>query len=346
VASPFGEQRFYSIAVGAGKECVVAPSAMSDVHEHPTGGAHGDAGGPTSGPTGSRAVHPAAALVLALLLAAGLGALGLRLCQGSDRVRAADVDLSLPEWRPSPVEVRRLGEVAAARRAAAPSLDDAELKGLLDSYEKFCAVELKTAGDPRSTTLADAHADFEQWALSSLRFLGAERYMGVGQLLADRVVAALAARDRAALERWGGHLVHHLVSTRLIDADLSLRDGAEAVVPAIFIARWAQVVRESRPPDTLWSVEERKVLLRWKLVANPAVPVDRRAEVAASLEKLDPEFPTLRAMAARAADDGAWSEAARLYAMAVERAPEDRTLKANLAYARANLSAAPPAPPE
>lgn len=340
MASPFEEECFYSIAVGAGKECVVAAKAMADAHETGPGAAAADPHQP-GGPTGSRAVHPAAALVLALLLLAGAGALTLRLLGGGERVEPGDVDLSLPDWRPNSVEVRRLGEVADVRRAAAPPLDDPELKGLLESYSKFCAVELRTAGDTRSRELADAHADFEQWALSSLRFLGSERYMGTGQALADKLLAALKARDRAGVEALGGHLIHHLLSTHLIASDLAMQPGSEYVVPAIFIARWAQVVRESRPPDTLLSVEERKTLLRWKLVANPAVAAERRVEVATALAVVDPDFPALRALAARAADERVWHEAARYYALAVEKAPNDRTLRANLAFTRAHASAGP-----
>ncbi|MEZ4269445.1 MAG: hypothetical protein R3F39_24050 [Myxococcota bacterium] len=340
MASPFWEECFYSIADGAGKECVVAARAMSDLRETSAGDASADPLQPP-GPTGSRAVHPAAALVLALLLLAGVGALVLRLIDGGERIEPADVDLSLPDWRPSEVEVRRLGEVADVRRAAAPALDDPELKGLLESYTKFCAVELRTAGDTRSPTLADAHADFEQWALTSLRFLGSERYMGVGQALADKLMAGLKGRDRAAVEALGGHLIHHLLSTHLIESDLALQPGAEYVIPAIFIARWAQVVRESRPPDTLLSVEERKTLLRWKLVANPAVNAERRLEVATALSVVDPAFPALRALGARAADERLWHEAVRLYELALEKSPDDRTLRANHAFARAHAAAGP-----
>ncbi|MCB9728171.1 MAG: hypothetical protein H6746_06800 [Deltaproteobacteria bacterium] len=303
--------------------------------------------GPPTGPTGTRAVHPAAALVLALLLLTGAAAATLRFVQGDRRARPADVDLSVPDWRPDAVEQRRLAEVAAARRAAAPALDDPEVKGLLDAYARFCAVELRTAGDTRSPELADAHADFEQWALTSLRFLGSERYMGLGQVLADRVLAAVQARDRATVEALAGHLVHHLQSTNLVEADLSPRPGTELVVPAIFMARWAQVVRESRPPDTLLSAEERKILLRWKLAANPLVSAERREEVARALSALDPGFPIMRALAARAADERQWAEAARYYAAALQEAPDDGTLRANLELARAQANAQsqrPPAP--
>lgn len=331
---------FYSIAVGAGKECVVAAEAMADVHETVSGAAAADPLEPP-GPTGSRAVHPAAALVLALLLLAGLGALTLRLLKSGERVEPSDVDLSLPDWRPTPAEAQRLGEIAAARRAAAPPLDHPELKGLLDSYAKFCAVELRTAGDTRSPTLADAHADFEQWALSSLRFMGPERYMGTGQALADKLMAGLKARDRGVVEALGGHLIHHLLSTHLIESDLAMQPGAEQLIPIIFIARWAQVVRESRPPDALLSVEERKTLLRWKLVANPAVRAERRLEVAQALKALDPDFPTLRALAARAADERLWPAAAHYYELAAQKSPDDRTLRANLAFARAHAAAGP-----
>lgn len=313
---------------------------MADAHETPSEAAAADPLAPP-GPTGSRAVHPAAALVLALLLLAGLGALTLRLLDSGERVSPDEVDLSLPDWRPNPAEVRRLDKVADVRRAAAPPLDDPELKGLLESYSKFCAVELRTAGDTRSRELADAHADFEQWALSSLRFMGSERYMGAGQLLADKLMAGLKARNRAAVEALGGDLIHHLLSTHLIENDLAMQPGAQLVIPAIFIARWAQVVRESRPPGTLLSAEERKTLLRWKLVANPAVSAERRLEVAKALAVIDPDFPVLRALGARAADERIWHEAVRYYALAAEKAPEDRTLRANLAFARAHVAAGP-----
>ncbi len=165
--------------------------------------------------------------------------------------------------------------------------------------------------------------------------------MGVGQKAADRFMAALRSGDEAELSRWGGTFVQHLRSTGLIDGK-HRPSSADAihVIRAAYMAMWARAVLTNRPVATLLSHEELLLLDRWKLAANPLVPAERREAIAASLRERDPSFPVTDALAARAAQDGDWSAAARWYQIASDDSPDDLRLRANAAYARAK--AAPP----
>ena len=76
------------------------------------------------------------------------------------------------------------------------------------------------------------------------------------------------------------------------------------------------------------------LLLRWKLTANPLVTPKRRRQIAKQLQDFGTTFPVQRALAARAADEGDWVTAARLYTRIADDHPEDRSARATALYAQ------------
>lgn len=311
---------------------------------------------PRGGPdlTGRRGMPAGTAVVVALFLALGVAAVLLPLLRGGAAGESGgypaglgpeDVDPSVPDWRPDAKERRALEELAEERREAAPPEDDDAVSGLRETHRRFHRIEHRTKGDTRSRALQEAHAHYEQRALSVLQRRGPEAYMGVGQKLLDRFEEALRGGDRETLHELGGTYTSHLRSTRLVDGELAPRPGAVWVVRTAFLARWAMLVRRNRPRSALLEPVEQRLLLRWKVAANPLIDAARRRELADSLRELDPSYPVTGALAARAADDGRWTEAARLYRRAAREHPDDARLRANAVWAsrkaREPSSAAP-----
>lgn len=293
------------------------------------------AGAAASGPTGTRGMAPQAAAFTALLLAVTGTAAALRIGARSGEPTPEDVDLTLPEWRASEGERAVLAEVERVRLAAAPREDDETVRALDRAYAAFDEADRASAGDTRSRTLADAHAEYQQWALTALQTLGADAYMGHGARLAARFVEALRTGDEAAQVRLAGTFADHLRSTGVLRPGKALDASGEALVKAAFLARWAQAVAPQRPTGTLLAAEERVLLLRWKLAANPLVGPERRREVARELEKLGSVYAVHEALGKRAADEGRWDLCARSYEDAARARPEDRRLRANALYCAA-----------
>ena len=283
-------------------------------------------------PTGQRAPGASAAVMIALFLFVGVAALILRLGGGSV-LSASEIDLSHPAWAPTVVEERALDGVNQARLAADPA-DDAQVRELVEAYEAFNQADLRYDSNPRSAALADAKAEYEQRALTAIGFLGNAAYMGLGARIVRDYLAALDRGELQVLERLGGTFLTQARLTGLVSGERSLRPGTERVIPAVFMARWAYAVSARVRPDQLLSQEEIHLLLRWKLTANPLVPPARRLQIAEQLQKLDTGFPVHRALAARAADEGDWRTAARLYAAIAEENPEDRSARATAIYAQ------------
>jgi hypothetical protein len=308
----------------------------------PTGDPQPDEAGeaPTGpSPTGSRMPSASAALMIALFFVVGLAALVFRL-SGGGMLSASEIDLSVPDWRPTAEEVKALDAVARARRAVDPK-DGPQVSALLTSYEAFNRADLRYGSDPRAAALADAKAEYEQRALTSLGFLGKEAYMGLGERVARQYLAALERGDKDILDRLGGTFLTQARLTSLVGGERVIRQGSERMIPILFRSRWAYAVSARARPDTLLSYEEALVLLRWKLAANPLVPPERRQQIAAELRALGSVYPVRRAMAARAADEGNWAAAARLYSDLANERPDDRAAWATALYARSRAEASP-----
>ncbi len=288
---------------------------------------------------------PGTAAVLALLLLVGGAATALRLFRVDvTGPTPADVDLRVPDWRATPRELTALEAVARARLAAAPADDRPQVQTLTQAYLAYNAADLRHKGSRKSDGLADAAADYQQRAVEFLHHVGAEPYMGLGQRFVDRFMAALEAGDAAEVERLGGTFLSEARATGLVDAAGRVVAGMGPVVRAAFAWRWAAAVSDTVPADTLLAAEEREILLRWKLAAHPLVTPDRRREMARALEVLRSTYPIDEALAARAADEGRWPEAARLYERAAAARPSDPRLRANAAYAAARAQPQPRAP--
>ena len=283
-------------------------------------------------PTGQRAPGASAAVMIALFLVVGLASLILRL-GGGGVLSASEIDLSHPTWTPTPTEELALDAVHGARLAAAPE-DSAQVQELLDAYQAFNQADLRYDSNPRSTALADAKAEYEQRAITAIGFLGNAAYMGLGARIVRDYLAALERGTPEDLERLGGTFLTQARLTGLVSGQRSLRPGTERVIPAVFMARWAYAVNARVRSDQLLSQEEIHLLLRWKLTANPLVTAKRRRQIAQQLKASGTTFPVERALAARAADEGDWATAARLYVRIADDNPEDRSARATALYAQ------------
>lgn len=289
-------------------------------------------------PTGQRAPGAAAAVMIVLFLCVGSVALALRL-GGGGVLSASEIDLSHPAWGPSAQEDRALAAVRKARLDAVPQ-ESLQVKELMAAYEAFNQADLRYDSNPRATALADAKAEYEQRALTAIGFLGEAAYMGLGARLVAEYLEAMNQGDTGVLERLGGTFLTQARLTGLVSGERALRPGADRVIPVVFLARWAYAVSARVRPDQLLSQEEVRLLLRWKLTANPLVSPNRRNQIAAQLLELGTEFPVRRALAARAADEGDWGTAARLYAGIAQSNPEDRGARATALYAQSKAQGA------
>lgn len=294
-------------------------------------------GGPAPGTEPLRA--PVVAL-LVLLVALGATAAVLRMTSsaGPD---AADVDLSVPDWRATPAEEAALGEVAKARLAHLPGdLTDPPVAALLDAFAAFNAAHKRHNGRRESEGLRDAYAEAEQRAVEVARYKGLEAYLALGEYVAQRYFEALDAGDVAAMERWGGTYLADCRATSLVIGERRLARGARPVMHAGLLATWVGFVGSIKPGDALLAPEERLLLARFKLGGNPLVSSARRAELAVELERLGSDYPVTEARAARAASERDWAEAARLYARASRARPGDAHLAANAAFCEARAQQA------
>ncbi len=297
---------------------------------------------PEASPVGDHRIPPGTAAVLAILLILGGAASVIRMSAAPKGPTPDDVDLSVPAWAPAEAEQLALEQIATARRGVAPDpKTNGDVGPLIDTYVAFNEADAQAKGDTRSRALADAHAEYEQRALTFLKLHGAAAYMGLGQRIADDFVRAMRDGDMTMMRRLGGTFHDHMRSTGLVRANLQpATPAAPWLVRAAFVSRWAQAVRQSQPSDGLIGQEERLLMLRWKLAANPLVPPDRRLSVARELRRLGSSYPAAVALAARFAQDGDWIQAARYYGHAADDAPGDLTLAANAAYAAAKANAA------
>ncbi len=285
----------------------------------------------SSDPTGQRAPGADATVMIVLFLCVGSLALTLRL-GGGGVLSASEIDLSHPAWEPSLVEKRALDTVHHARLQADPG-DSAQVTELITAYEAFNEADLRYDSNPRATGLADAKAEYEQRALTAIGFMGEAAYMGLGARLAGNYLKAMEQGEIEILERLGGTFLTQARLTGLVSGERAIRPGTERVIPAVFMARWAYAVSARVRTDKLLSQEEIRLLLRWKLTANPLVTPHRRNQIADQLLELGTEFPVHRALAARAADEGDWGTAARIYGKVAHNNPEDRSARATALYA-------------
>ncbi len=284
---------------------------------------------------------------LVLVTVAALCAIALHLLGPPQGAPApGEVDLRVPDWRPTPEELRAIAKARTERLQHVPPADAPDVVALMRDFEAFNRTERQTRGRP-GAKLAEAHAVYAQRARDMARFQSLERFLGLGQELADRFLAALEAGDTATVERLGGRFLDEGRATGLLGPDGKPAPGAKPLIAAAFLLRWVSPLAEERPVDALLTLAERRILTRWKLGANPLLPPERREAVAEELRRLQPDYPVTEALAARAADDSDWEAAARLYEQAAREHPDDRRLRANAAFAaeRARRRAAPrPAP--
>ena len=294
-------------------------------------------------PVGSHAIAPGTMAMLIIILLLGLVSTATRLLQ-RERATAADVDLSIPDWRPTPTERVDMARAEDARRQDLPPSAIESAKALLDAFERFNAVDLSHGGDRRSPVISDAHAEYRQRALDFRAHQGDAAFIALGQQQLDRFSEALRRGDLAEVTRLSGSYASALRASQLIDGDGKPLGNASAMVAAIgFLIQWCRAIMEVRPVDALLDATSREVMLRWKLAANPLTPPGRRQEVARLLLTLETDFPVFEALAARAAADGQWRRAAALYDQAHQLPGADRRrLRANLAFARARSAGSPP----
>ncbi|MEC9073175.1 MAG: hypothetical protein VX938_12365, partial [Myxococcota bacterium] len=132
------------------------------------------------------------------------------------------------------------------------------------------------------------------------------------------------------VRRLAGRFAAHTRATGLTGPDDRPVAGRVRVLRAALMDRWCRGVVQRRPPAGLLSREERELLLRWKLAANPLVQPPRRVEIAKELRQMESAYPVVQALAARAASEGQLPVALQLYRAALEERPGDRLLQANI----------------
>jgi hypothetical protein len=260
-----------------------------------------------------------------------------------ERATVADVDLSVPDWRPSPTERVTMARAEDARRRPLTPEATEAAKALIRTFEAFNTVDLAHGGDRRSPAIADAHADYRQRALDFRAHHGDEAYMALGQTQLDRFRSALRSGQAEEIKRVSGSYYHALEASRLTTPEGKAASKSSELVATIgFLIQWCRAVIEVRPVDVLVDATSREVMLRWKLAANPLTPEERQQEVARLLVDLGSQFPVFEALAARAAASGRWQRAADLYEQAAELPGADhRQLRANAALARARSAGKP-----
>jgi hypothetical protein len=284
-------------------------------------------------PTGSHRVRPATAAMIGILLLLGLATSVLRIAAPT-RAQPSDVDLSVPDWRLAPDEIVALSKLADARRAAAPSEEAKEAKALLKAFAAFNVADIAHRGDRRSQAIKDAHAQYAQWSRTVVQFLGVEAFMGLGQRLSKDFVAALKRGDVDRVRELSGSYSVSMRTTGLTnDRGRPVSSQAWRIAELGFLTHWGQTILTLRPIEALLAPIERVALLRWKLASNPLLNAERREAVGHALKTLGSDYPTAHAIAARAANDGDWATAARFYRAAIERSPDDPSLRANAALA-------------
>ena len=263
-------------------------------------------------------------------------AVWMRCAKGAEP-RSEEVSLAVPSWRPSDVEAKALDSLLAARLRAAREIADADGASLLRSYEAYNLLEVKHGGSARNPAILDAWAAYEQWALSTVSALGMEGYLALGARLGEDVIQALDGGVERDVQRLAGRFVEHTRATGLTDLQNRPAAGHKRVLRAALMDRWCRAVIQRHTLDALLTREERELLLRWKLAANPLVLPPRRVQLARELERMASPYPVVEALAARAASDGDLGVALQLYETVLTQRPDDRRIAANIKYLATTL---------
>ena len=295
----------------------------------------------TDQPTGHHTMPVGTATVLAILLILGVSAATWRLCgsQPYDARRwqdpvAESVQWLIPEWRPNAEESVALDAGFDARRRLV-TLDDADAKALIQSWRAWMEAEIKSPRKSPSEAFKDRAANWNQRASEYVTHSGVERYMGLGQLIADRYVDELVkpARSYEELGRWGGRLIGIARLAGMVGRDDQLRAGGDYILRLSLLKRWASGANSPTGLGQLLSPLERRFWSRWMVAANPAIPHAKRLQEAEILVRMGSKYPVQEAIAARAALESQWELAAKLYGVLAKAYPDEVRLSANASYA-------------
>ncbi len=293
---------------------------------------------------------PLIAFVAVVLSATAIAAIAARW----PREEAPRVDWSARMWRFSQDRLDRLlAHWKSEMDAVAP--DDEERK-LVELWRELNRVERKTGGDYGKEAMRAAHTRFEEQARYFVAARGLDAYRAAGLRVAmsfvhavrDAARKARAARARS-LDAWvdahaaddaaakavaelGGLFVRELIRRRVLRPNGAFIPQGRALAIALLVARWHLFVRDVHPPERAEPLDERLLVLRWKIEENPELSAERRLQLIDLVEKLDPTYPADLVRAMLLARRGAWADAARILALAAANHPDDEQLQR---YARA-----------
>jgi hypothetical protein len=240
--------------------------------------------------------------------------------------------LQPPHWQPSTQEAEQLNRLANLRRQVELDTQDPLAKRLMQRMHEFHRIELLPGANRRSAAYQEAHAHYTQRARDYLAHRGKDGFLSLGQQVVDAYIQALNSDRKAAIENLGGRLYRHAKSSRLLHPDGLLEPANEMILRLAVMERWLRPLLSTQVVAGWLSSVERRILRRWKLVAQNLTP-KRRMELAKELLTLDSTYPVWWAMAAHAAEARDWVGAAAFYDKALLVDPENSVLKLNRDYA-------------
>jgi hypothetical protein len=283
-------------------------------------------------PTPMNSSKPAIALALCLV------ALGLASIFWASKhvtgVRTLEekTQLQPPHWRPSSQEAEQLNRFANLRRRFALNPQDLLAKRLMERMHEFHGIELLPGANRRSAAYQEAHAHYTQRVRDYLAHRGQEAFLSLGQQVVDGYIQALNSGQKADIEKLGGRLYRLAKSSRLLNPEGRIERADEIILRLAVMERWLRPLQSTQVVIGWLSSVERRVLRRWKLVAQNLTP-KRRMMLAKELLTLNSAYPVWWAMAAHASEARDWVGAAAFYEKALLVDPENSVLKLNRDYA-------------
>lgn len=300
----------------------------------------------------------------ALSIAFGLTAVGVAVAFLALPERSAPpvLDVSLANWRPSAPAVAAQVErdrALLAKLVLGPAESEVEA-----ALERFNAVEHDVAGEATAPPLRAAQSELTGVLQRYLIDHGMERFHALGLHFRARFTAALtdvlgraregrervllypqrhplAPETRALRARCGAFLVH-AVEAGLVAEDGRIAEGADDVPGLFFLVRWFSWIHPVTDYSFQLSETELTTFWGWKAEASRNLPLVRRFELVAQLQRLRPDYPADYVRGVLFAREGRWPDAERHWRAWLVSHPDDARAAENLRFAESMLSNALP----
>jgi hypothetical protein len=311
----------------------------------------------TPAAAGEERARDAAAVVAGLVLIA----LGVAAVLAQPSGPPVLPDFSLHTWIPDEAALAR-ARADDARLLATLELD-ADAREVLSALQDFHAAEVETGGSLVGEEVRRTHTWLEQTAvrytsargIEPFRALGlharnelgralfalANRVRRSGQRMDDALDADPPPEDLALARALGGTFIEEAIRSGILRPDGSWSDGADAIIPALFMGRWALWVRTLHPAQRVTTPHEQLTLAKWKIEAHRSLPLERRLELLREVDALDERYPTWRVAASLYVAAERWDKAAIAIALAIIEDPDNSVLRANRDFILAHLGPGP-----